>query len=162
MLKGIAASTGVAIAELFYLREPDLTVAPDMECDPVAERARYNAAAAQALSQLDALYDQACQTDEQTAQVFDIHRMMLDDPDFYEGVSGALDQGASAEWAVQQTADGLAAMFEAMEGDEYMQARACIYSSPSMASNIAARPSAVCWTAHSALAPWSSAPDTPS
>ena len=124
MLKGIAASTGVAIAELFYLREPDLTVAPDMECDPVAERARYNAAAAQALSQLDALYDQACQTDEQTAQVFDIHRMMLDDPDFYEGVSGALDQGASAEWAVQQTADGLAAMFEAMEGDEYMQARA--------------------------------------
>ena len=117
MLKGIAASTGVAIAELFYLREPDLTVAPDMECDPVAERARYNAAAAQALSQLDALYDQACQTDEQTAQVFDIHRMMLDDPDFYEGVSGALDQGASAEWAVQQTADGLAAMFEAMEGD---------------------------------------------
>ena len=52
MLKGIAASTGVAIAELFYLREPDLTVAPDMECDPVAERARYNAAAAQALSQL--------------------------------------------------------------------------------------------------------------
>ena len=43
MLKGIAASTGVAIAELFYLREPDLTVAPDMECDPVAERARYNA-----------------------------------------------------------------------------------------------------------------------
>lgn len=78
----------------------------------------------QALSQLDALYDQACQTDEQTAQVFDIHRMMLDDPDFYEGVSGALDQGASAEWAVQQTADGLAAMFEAMEGDEYMQARA--------------------------------------
>ena len=27
MLKGIAASAGVAIAELFYLREPDLTVA---------------------------------------------------------------------------------------------------------------------------------------
>ena len=124
MLKGIAASAGVAIAELFYLREPDLTVAPDMGRDPDVERARYDGAAAQALAQLDALYDQASRTDEQTAQVFDIHRMMLDDPDFCEGVSGALDQGASAEWAVQQTADGLAAMFEAMEGDEYMQARA--------------------------------------
>ena len=124
MLKGIAASAGVAIAELFHLDQPDLTVAPETGRDPAAERARYDAAAAQALRELDALYDRACQTDEQTAQVFDIHRMMLDDPDFCEGVGDALDQGASAEWAVQQTADGLAAMFQAMEGDEYMQARA--------------------------------------
>lgn len=124
MLKGIAASAGVAVAELFHLKEPDLSVTLVRGLDSAAEHARYDAAAAQALTELDALYDKACETDENVAQVFDIHRMMLDDPDFCEGIAGALDQGINAEYAVRQTADGLAAMFQAMEGDEYMQDRA--------------------------------------
>lgn len=124
LLKGIGGCAGVAIAELFYLEEPDLSVERAEDRDPAVEGPRYEAAAAQALTELDALYDKACETDEDVAQVFDIHRMMLDDDDFREGVDGAISAGASAEWAVRQTADGLAAMFQAMEGDEYMQARA--------------------------------------
>ena len=124
MLKGIAASPGVAVAELFRLEEPDLTVSLTEGLDPAAERARYDAAAAQAAAELDALYDRACQTDEKTAQVFDIHRMMLEDPDFCDGISEALEEGINAEYAVRRTADALAGMFRAMEGAEYMQARA--------------------------------------
>lgn len=124
MLKGIGASAGVAVAELFHLEEADLSVTLVQGLDPAAEQTRYEGAAAQALRELDALYDKACETDENVAQVFDIHRMMLDDPDFCEGIADIIAEGANAEYAVRQTADGLAAMFQAMEGDEYMQARA--------------------------------------
>lgn len=123
-LQGIAASPGVAVAELFRLEEPDLSVTLIQGMDPAVQKQRYDSAAAQALSELDALYARACQTDENVAQVFDIHRMMLDDPDFCDGIVEGLEMGVNAEYAVRQTADTLAAMFRAMEGDEYMQARA--------------------------------------
>ncbi len=124
MLKGIGSSAGIAIAEIVRLEEPDLTVIPIEGLDPAAEKERYSAAAKQALAELDALYERARETDEDVAQVFDIHRMMLDDPDFCEGIDEALSGGVSAEYAVQQTAENLSQMFLAMEGDEYMQARA--------------------------------------
>ncbi len=124
MLRGVAASAGVAIAELYRLEEPDLSVTRISGLDKGAEHARYDDAAAQALKELDSLYERACETDEKTAQVFDIHRMMLDDPDFCEGVEGILEEGVNAEWAVRATADTLADLFRGMAGDEYMQARA--------------------------------------
>ena len=101
MLKGIAASAGVAVAELFHLEEPDLSVTLIQGLDPAGEQARYDAAAAQALTELDRLYDKACETDEGVAQVFDIHRMMLDDPDFCEGIADLIGEGVNAEYAVQ-------------------------------------------------------------
>ena len=124
MLKGIAASAGAAVAELFRLRAPDLSVDSTACYEPDGERERYQSAAESALAELDALYDMAMETDEATAQVFDIHRMMLDDPDFCDGIEDGIGAGHCAEFAVQQTADMLAGMFLAMEGDEYMQARA--------------------------------------
>ena len=124
MLKGIAASAGAAVAELFRLSAPDLSVDSTACYEPGSERERYESAAETALGELDALYDMAMETDEATAQVFDIHRMMLDDPDFCDGIEDGISAGHCAEFAVQQTADTLAGMFLAMEGDEYMQARA--------------------------------------
>ena len=124
MLKGIAASAGAAVAELFRLSAPDLSVDSTACYEPDGERKRYQSAAESALAELDALYDMAMKTDEATAQVFDIHRMMLDDPDFCDGIEDGIGAGHCAEFAVQQTADTLAGMFLAMEGDEYMQARA--------------------------------------
>lgn len=124
MLKGIAASAGAAVAELFRLSAPDLSVDSTACYEPGGERERYQSAAESALAELDALYDMAMETDEATAQVFDIHRMMLDDPDFCDGIEDGIGAGHCAEFAVQQTADTLAGMFLAMEGDEYMQARA--------------------------------------
>ena len=124
MLKGIAASAGAAVAPLYHLEEPDLSVTRESGLDPAAQHQRYDQAAAQAIGELDALYEKARATDENVAQVFDIHRMMLEDPDLIDGIDALLDQGFNAEYAVRETADGLAAMFKAMEGDEYMQARA--------------------------------------
>ena len=122
MLKGIAASAGAAVAPLFYLEEPDLSVTQETGLDPAVQHQRYDQAAAQAIRELDGLYEKARATDENVAQVFDIHRMMLEDPDLIDGIDELLDQGFNAEYAVRETADSLGAMFKAMD-DEYMQAR---------------------------------------
>ena len=123
MLKGIAASSGAAVAQLFHLEEPDLSVVKESGLDPAQQHQRYDQAAAQAIRELDGLYEKARATDENVAQVFDIHRMMLEDPDLIDGIDGLLDEGYNAEYAVRETADSLAEMFRAMD-DEYMQARA--------------------------------------
>ena len=123
MLKGIAASAGAAVAPLFYLEEPDLSVTRETGLNPAQQHQRYDRAASQAIRELDGLYEKARATDESVAQVFDIHRMMLEDPDLIDGIDALLDEGYNAEYAVRETADSLAAMFRAMD-DEYMQARA--------------------------------------
>ena len=107
---------GRSITELFRLSAPDLSVDSTACYEPDGERERYQSAAESALAELDALYDMAMETDEATAQVFDIHRMMLDDPDFCDGIEDGIGAGHCAEFAVQQTADMLAGMFLAMEG----------------------------------------------
>ena len=123
MLKGIAASSGAAVAQLFHLEEPDLSVVKESGLDPAQQHQRYDQAAAQAIRELDGLYEKARATDENVAQVFDIHRMMLEDLDFCEGVSGLVAGGCNAEWAVQETGNMLHDMFQAID-DETMRARA--------------------------------------
>ena len=59
MLKGIAASAGAAVAQLFYLEEPDLSVTKETGLDPVQQHQRYEQAAAQAIRELDGLYEKA-------------------------------------------------------------------------------------------------------
>ena len=59
MLKGIAASAGAAVAELFRLSAPDLSVDSTACYEPDGERERYQSAAETALAELDALYDMA-------------------------------------------------------------------------------------------------------
>ena len=64
MLKGIAASAGAAVAQLFYLEEPDLSVVEETGLDPAQQHQRYEQAAAQAIRELDGLYEKARATDE--------------------------------------------------------------------------------------------------
>lgn len=122
-LYGIGASEGIAIARLWRLRDADLSVTQELGRQPQEELERYHAALKQAGGELTELYAAALEADPESAMIFDVHRMMLEDPDFCEGVEQLIGDTASAEWAVFQTAEQLRAMFEALE-DEYMRARA--------------------------------------
>ncbi len=122
-LTGIGASDGVAIARLWHLRTPDLTAPQRENCEPEQESGRFMRAKDQAIEELTALYDKALETDRETAMIFDVHRMMLDDPDFCEGSEALISSGHNAEWAVSETAETLRAMFESMD-DDYMRGRA--------------------------------------
>ncbi len=62
--------------------------------------------------------------DEDKAQIFDAHMMMLEDPEFVNAIKEAIiTDKSSAAYAVQKTADFYISIFQQIE-DEYMRERA--------------------------------------
>jgi len=123
LLKGVGASPGAAIAHIYYLRQPDLTVEKLEGRDPKTETTRFEKAKEKALSELDLLSQKTAAADPAGAQVFDIHKMMLDDPDFLDGVESEIASGMNAEYAVKSSADTLADFLGTLE-NEVMRGRA--------------------------------------
>ena len=123
LLKGVGASAGAAIAHIFYIKQLDLSVEKQEGRDTEVETARYEKAKEQAFTELDGLFEKTAATDAAAAQVFDIHKLMLDDPDFCDGVEEALASGFNAEYAVKASADALIDFLSTLD-NEVMRARA--------------------------------------
>lgn len=122
-LNGVGASEGICIAKVWHFEEKNVTVRHLEEQDSAVEASRFEVAQAKAIEELTVLFEEASKQDPETAAIFDIHRMMLEDPDFCEGAADAINRGHNAEWAVEETAAMLHDMFVNME-DEYMRGRA--------------------------------------
>lgn len=124
-IQGKGVSTGVAIGPLSFYRRSSGEIPRQTVADPAAEVARFQAARAQALTQLGHLYEKAlAEAGEEAAMLFEAHQMMLDDLDFIEGVEGLITgDNLNAEAAVSDTGEQFAGIFAAMD-DSYMQARA--------------------------------------
>lgn len=124
-LRGIPASPGVAIGPVWLYQKAQLAAYEEQSRLTVeAERRRFDDAVEQARRQLDMLYDKTVQeAGEAAAQIFDIHKMMMEDLDYLESVEDNItSQLYTAEHAVACTGQEFAEMFAAME-DEVMQAR---------------------------------------
>lgn len=77
-----------------------------------------------ALEQLDALYEKTLQElGEEKADIIDVQRVMLGDPDLNASVASQLDIGADLGSAVEGAFEAVANTFELMQ-DEYFSARA--------------------------------------
>ena len=72
-----------------------------------------------------ALYEKAMkEVGEINAAIFEVHQMMLEDPDYVDSVYHIIrSQGVNAEYAVASTGDNFAEIFAAMD-DDYMRERA--------------------------------------
>lgn len=124
-LHGIPASPGVAIGPAWLYQKAQLaTYEEHSRLSVQEERARFQDAAQTARSQLDRLYEKTCQeASEAAAQIFDIHKMMMEDLDYLELVEDNIArQLYTAEHAVACAGQEFADMFAAME-DEVMCAR---------------------------------------
>lgn len=120
---GIGASDHVAIEKIHYLEQADYRVPKKKNCDKEAELKQFYETKDKAIEELKALYEKAKVQNEKTAEVFEIHQMLLEDLDFVEGVEALLDKGYNAEYAVEQTGDKFKRIFEASD-NEILQARA--------------------------------------
>ena len=116
---------GIAIGKISVYRKNEQQVRRVRTEDTKGELARYEAAKAAAIEQLQELYQKALkEVGEANAAIFEIHQMMLDDGDYNESVENIIEtQKVNAEYAVAVTGDNFAQMFRAMD-DDYMRERA--------------------------------------
>ena len=124
MLKGIAASQGIAVAKVYKLEEPVLDIQ------------RMDAAAEEQLEKLDAAFKKTVEDIEKIKEVaskslapeelavFDAHLMMASDPELRGQIEETIkNDSVNAEYATQQVADMMVSIFESMD-DAYMRERA--------------------------------------
>ena len=121
---GKSILNGIAIGKIKVYRAPE-TVISDRQIDDVgAETARFEEARQKAIAQQNALYEKAlAEAGEETAAVFEVHGMMLDDDDLVDAIREIITkQRKMAEYAVKTACDNQAKIFAEMD-DPYMQAR---------------------------------------
>ena len=124
-IQGVGVSAGIAIGTVRVLAAVDHAVERRVIDDPQAEMDRFRAARDMVVAQLKQLRDNVtAEFGENKAELFNAHRLMLQDPDYAECVEGLIAQDkANAEFAVKGAAEQFAAMFAAMDSST-MQARA--------------------------------------
>lgn len=126
MLKGIAASDGIAAAKAYMLVQPDLSFSETSIDDSEAEIKRLDDAVEASKSELELIKQKATENlGEEEAQVFEAHLTILADPELLGQIKDKIkNDKVNAEAALKSVTDMFIEMFEAMTDNAYMQERA--------------------------------------
>ncbi|MDO4177767.1 MAG: phosphoenolpyruvate--protein phosphotransferase [Phascolarctobacterium sp.] len=124
-LQGKSVYEAIAIAPLHLLKHTNTSVEKVQVSDVNSELEAFHVAQNLAMRQLDELYHKALETvGEESAAIFEIHKMMLEDMDYVESIERIIQaEKCNAVYAVFQTGESFAEIFASMD-DEYMQGRA--------------------------------------
>lgn len=121
--RGIGIGDGAVLGNLRFL-ESKKESAPQKYRGKEIEEREFRSALAKADAETDSLYKKTlASAGEAAAAIFEIHKMLLSDPDFLDLVASGIAGGLTAADAVREAGESLAAMFEAID-DEYLSARA--------------------------------------
>ncbi len=125
MIKGIAASNGIAIAKAYKLVMPDLTVEKVTVEDVESEIKKYELAMEQTAKELQTIKEVASKNlSADEAAVFDAHALVLEDPELKTQVEDKIkNEKVCAAAALEEVAAFFVMMFESM-GDDYFRERA--------------------------------------
>ena len=123
--KGRCACAGITFGKVLHIKNPEV-VASDRDCLSVDQELElFEGALSKAATELDRLIEKAREEigDEQ-AEIFEIHRMMLEDPDICDNIRDRIKKGGiNAADAAVSVGKEQAADFEALD-DPYMRERA--------------------------------------
>ncbi|EOB1255835.1 phosphoenolpyruvate--protein phosphotransferase [Staphylococcus pseudintermedius] len=125
IIKGIAASDGVAIAKAYLLVEPDLSFNNEKTDQPEAEVQKFNEALNNSKIELTKIRNHAEeQLGADKAAIFDAHLLVLDDPELIQPIEEKIkNESASAPQALTEVTQNFITIFESMN-NEYMKERA--------------------------------------
>lgn len=126
LIKGIAASDGVAIAKAYLLVEPDLTFDKNEKVTDVeGEVAKFNNAIEASKAELTKIRNNAeVQLGADKAAIFDAHLLVLDDPELIQPIQDKIkNENANAASALTDVTTQFVTIFESMD-NEYMKERA--------------------------------------
>ena len=123
LMQGQGVSKGVVKGPVYFYQRTQATAdraAGSLE----EEKRRLEEAKDKSMEQLNALADKAREeAGDEAAMLFETHAMFVEDEDFCDCMDAALEEGLTAERAVETAGEQFAAMLAAMD-DAYMQARA--------------------------------------
>lgn len=125
VLKGIAASSGIAIAKAYRLVEPDLSFEKKEIADGEQEIKRLQEALEISKTELEAIREKANQDlGADKAAIFEAHLLIANDPELINPIKDKINsEKVNAEHALKEVTDMFITMFEQMD-NEYMQERA--------------------------------------
>lgn len=123
MLKGIAASSGIAIGKAYKLEQP-VIVMKETQGKVEDELQIFDAAITKTIADIETVKERASKnlSDEELA-IFDAHLMMANDPELRSQIEDMIKNGSNADIATKTVSDTMISMFESM-GDAYFKERA--------------------------------------
>lgn len=124
-LSGKGVYGGIAIGRISFFRRNGFCVRRYTVGNVEEELKRFDRAKRQTVRELKELYEKALRDiGESGAQIFEIHRMMLEDDDYNDSVINAIrTERVNTEYAVSTTSQNFSMVFSSMD-DPYMKARA--------------------------------------
>ena len=121
---GKSVLNGIAIGKIKVYTPPKVVISESLVEDTEAELARFDEAREKAIDQQNALYEKAViDAGEESAEVFSVHAMMLEDDDLIDATKEIIvSQKHNAEYAVKTAFNNQARVFAEMD-DPYMKER---------------------------------------
>lgn len=102
MLKGTSASAGLAIGQIFQLKEEDLVI-DEFAGSVEEERTRLSQALRQGKLAVEALFNSFQKNDPEKAAIFIAHFQLLEDPELMDLVEEKIVAGKSAQFAWKES-----------------------------------------------------------
>ena len=125
LIKGIAASDGVAIAKAYLLVEPDLSFTNEKITDTDAEIKKFRNALEASKIELTKIRNNAEKSlGADKAAIFDAHLLVLDDPELIQPIEDKIaNEKVNAPEALNEVTTQFITIFESMD-NEYLRERA--------------------------------------
>ncbi len=131
MIKGIAASAGVATAKAYKLEQPVVVIEQKTTDNTAAEIEKLENAVAKTIADIEGVKERAAKRLKPDAakrlkpeelEVFDAHLMMANDPELTGQMKAMIESDkVNAEYAADQVANMMIAMFESMDNDYFRE-----------------------------------------
>ena len=125
MLKGIAASAGVATAKAYKLVSPVVVIEKKTNVNTAEEVEKLDKALAKTITDIEGVKERAAKRlAPEELEVFDAHLMMANDPELTGQMKSMIESdGVNAEYAADQVSNMMISMFESMD-NPYFKERA--------------------------------------
>ena len=122
MLKGIAASSGIAIAKVYKLVQPTVEVVKK-EANVEEEIRKFQAALEETKKDIEMIKEKATgKLSAEELAVFDAHLMMIGDPELQSQITSKIeDEQVNAEYATNEVSNAMIQMFESMDNDYFRE-----------------------------------------
>lgn len=121
MLKGIAASAGIALGKVYKLQEPNVDVEVK-SLETSLELEKLDKAIEKTVSDIKKIKERASKNlSVEELEIFDAHLMMAEDPELSSQIKEQINSGCSAYKATKNVSKSMIDMFLSMDNDYFKE-----------------------------------------